>query len=165
MDMDFAIYRSLVRTVLPHIRFLFVGSWFCSTLPSDAPSRRPPLRFASTSPPSGCAGDLHPQAVEHARHTTKPLRGGKDRDLVHKSSVSATHPTVLTSDLACTHALRRAILQRGYAWRQARPLSSRRGRRALFPERAPCPSIQSTLKANAVPIAASSSAIASTGPT
>src|SRR3954466_12728106 len=35
-----------------------------------------PLRFARTSPPSGCAGDLHPQAVEHARHTTKPLRGG-----------------------------------------------------------------------------------------
>ena len=28
-----------------------------------------PLRFASTSPPSGCAGDFHPQAVEHARHT------------------------------------------------------------------------------------------------
>jgi hypothetical protein len=35
-----------------------------------------PLRFANTSPPSGCEGDLHPQAVEHARHTTKPLRGG-----------------------------------------------------------------------------------------
>src|SRR3954468_5044305 len=35
-----------------------------------------PLRFARTSPPSGCAGDLHPQAVEHARHTTKPLCGG-----------------------------------------------------------------------------------------
>jgi hypothetical protein len=34
-----------------------------------------PLRFANTSPPSGCVGDLHPQAVEHARHTTKPLRG------------------------------------------------------------------------------------------
>src|SRR4051794_11209794 len=29
-----------------------------------------PLRFANTSPPSGCVGDLHPQAVEHARHTT-----------------------------------------------------------------------------------------------
>ena len=28
-----------------------------------------PLRLASTSPPSGCAGDFHPQAVEHARHT------------------------------------------------------------------------------------------------
>jgi len=35
-----------------------------------------PLRFARTSPPSGCAGDFHPQVVEHARHTTKPLRGG-----------------------------------------------------------------------------------------
>src|SRR4051812_25211910 len=34
-----------------------------------------PLRFANTSPPSGCVGDLHPLAIEHARHTTKPLRG------------------------------------------------------------------------------------------
>jgi hypothetical protein len=38
-----------------------------------------PLRFARTSPPSGCAGDLHPQAVKHARHTTEPLRGGEVR--------------------------------------------------------------------------------------
>ena len=28
-----------------------------------------PLRFAITSPPSGCEGDLHPQAVNHARRT------------------------------------------------------------------------------------------------
>ena len=28
-----------------------------------------PWRFAITSPPSGCEGDLHPQAVKHARHT------------------------------------------------------------------------------------------------
>jgi len=28
-----------------------------------------PLRFARTSPPSGCAEDLHPQVVKHARHT------------------------------------------------------------------------------------------------
>src|SRR6478736_3104542 len=34
-----------------------------------------PLRFANTSPPSGCVGDLHPLAIEHARHTTNPLRG------------------------------------------------------------------------------------------
>jgi hypothetical protein len=32
-----------------------------------------PLRFAITSPPSGCEEDLHLQAIEHARHTTKPL--------------------------------------------------------------------------------------------
>ncbi len=35
-----------------------------------------PLRFANPSPPSGWIGDFHPQALEHARHTTKPLRGG-----------------------------------------------------------------------------------------
>jgi hypothetical protein len=31
-----------------------------------------PLRFAMTSPPSGCQRDFHPRAVEHARHTKKP---------------------------------------------------------------------------------------------
>jgi hypothetical protein len=30
-----------------------------------------PLRFAITSPPSGCEGDLHPRVIEHARHTKK----------------------------------------------------------------------------------------------
>jgi hypothetical protein len=29
------------------------------------------LRFAMTSPPSGCQRDWHPQALEHARHTRK----------------------------------------------------------------------------------------------
>jgi hypothetical protein len=29
------------------------------------------LRFAFTSPPSGCEEDFHLQAVEHARHTIK----------------------------------------------------------------------------------------------
>src|SRR5229473_8682239 len=30
-----------------------------------------PLRFSSPSPPPGWAGDFHPQAVEHVRHTKK----------------------------------------------------------------------------------------------
>jgi hypothetical protein len=30
-----------------------------------------PWSFAMTSPPSGCQGDFHPRAAEHARHTTK----------------------------------------------------------------------------------------------
>ncbi len=30
-----------------------------------------PWRFAITSPPSGCEGDLHPKAAKHARHTKK----------------------------------------------------------------------------------------------
>src|SRR6266516_4072534 len=39
MDVDFANSCPLVRPALPHIRFLFVGSRLCSTLPSDGPSR------------------------------------------------------------------------------------------------------------------------------
>ena len=36
-----------------------------------------PLRFAITSPPSGCEKDFHLQAVEHARHTNdKPSPSG-----------------------------------------------------------------------------------------
>jgi len=39
MDMDFAVSCPLVRPALPRIRFLFVRSRFCSTLPSDSSSR------------------------------------------------------------------------------------------------------------------------------
>src|SRR5262249_34858422 len=53
-----------------------------------------PLRFASTSPPSGCAGDLHPQAVEQARHTSKPLTRQENPRLPRLAS-----DTLRTSDL------------------------------------------------------------------
>src|SRR5437660_8257559 len=59
----------------PRIRFLFIGSHLCSTLPSDPASRQQPLRFTNPSPPSGWVEDFHLRAIEHARHTTKPLRG------------------------------------------------------------------------------------------
>ena len=39
MDQDFAISCPLVPPRMPHIRFLFVRSRFCATLPSDATSR------------------------------------------------------------------------------------------------------------------------------
>ncbi len=74
MDMGFAITCSLARHRRPHIRFLFIGSHLCSALLSGPASRRVlfhPLRFAVTSPPSGCQRDFHPQAVGHARHTRK----------------------------------------------------------------------------------------------
>src|ERR1700676_3436312 len=57
----------------PPIRFLFIGSHLCSTLPSDPASRRQPLRFTNPSPPSGWVEDFHLRAIEHARHTTNPL--------------------------------------------------------------------------------------------
>jgi len=46
MDMDFATRCPLVRPRMPPIRFLSVKPRFCSALPSDAASRRPPLCFA-----------------------------------------------------------------------------------------------------------------------
>ena len=42
MDVDFAISRSLVRPRMPRIRFLFVRSRLCFTLPPDPASRRRP---------------------------------------------------------------------------------------------------------------------------
>src|ERR1700730_13560895 len=57
----------------PPIRFLFIGSHLCSTLPSAPASRRQPLRFTNPSPPSGWVEDFHLRAIEHARHTTNPL--------------------------------------------------------------------------------------------
>src|SRR5262249_27022325 len=68
MDMDFAINCPLVRHRMPQIRFLYIGSYVCSALLSDPPSPERPCAFAMTSPPSGCQGDFHPRAVEHARH-------------------------------------------------------------------------------------------------
>ena len=40
MDMDIAlIIGTLVRHRMPNIRFLYIGSYVCSTLPSDPTSR------------------------------------------------------------------------------------------------------------------------------
>ena len=42
MDTDFAVSGQLVRHRMPQIRFLYIGSYVCSTLPSDPASRRRP---------------------------------------------------------------------------------------------------------------------------
>ena len=97
---------------------------------------------------------------------------GLNRSAAGKTQVSFTSrrpqqlaPSTLTSLLACTNALRRAILRHGYAWRQPRSDSSLRGRPALFPERRPLPTYSISIKAKAVPVVASSSEIASARPT
>src|SRR5208337_3779282 len=81
-----------------------------------------------------------------------------NRSAVGKTGVSFTSrrpqqlaPSNLTSLLACTDALCHAILGHGYARRRARLARSLRGRPALFPERAPYPFIQSTLKQKLCP--------------
>ena len=122
-----------------------------------------PLRFANTSPPSGCVGDLHPQAVEHARHTTKPLRGGEDRDL-GMGSASATRRT--GRDFS-RRLYRRAAPCYPPAWRRlmAAAFSSFTPRRAgTPPSLRPLPIDSIYIKAKAVPVAASSSAVGSARP-
>src|SRR5206468_9120654 len=42
MDMGFAVMCPLVRHRMPQIRFLYIGSYVCSTLLSDPASRRRP---------------------------------------------------------------------------------------------------------------------------
>jgi hypothetical protein len=47
MDLDFVIACPLVRHNMPLIRFLFIGSYVCSTLLSDPASRRRPCASLS----------------------------------------------------------------------------------------------------------------------
>jgi hypothetical protein len=47
MDTDFAVIGPLVRRRKPLIRFLSIGPYLCSTLPSDATSRRRPCASPS----------------------------------------------------------------------------------------------------------------------
>ena len=42
MDMDFVVIGQLVRHRMPQIRFLYIGSYVCSTLLSDPALRRRP---------------------------------------------------------------------------------------------------------------------------
>ena len=89
MDMDFVVNGQLVQHRMPLIRFLYIGSYVCSALPSGPCAKAKsltttPLRFAMTSPPSGCQKDFHLQAVEHARHTTIKKSG----DFRHRSETS-----------------------------------------------------------------------------
>ena len=71
MDMDFAV--SCPARPAPYASYPVFVHRLASLLHA---SFRPhlamtPLRFAITSPPSGCEEDLHLQAVNHARRTTK----------------------------------------------------------------------------------------------
>src|SRR5674476_1051348 len=87
MTVDFAINCSLVRPVRPrypvlvHRAAVLLHASFRPRLATT------PLRFASPSPSSGWAEDLHLQAVVHARHTIKrpPTEAASHLSLIHIS--------------------------------------------------------------------------------
>src|SRR5260370_7593768 len=57
----------------PRIRFLFIGSPLCSTLPSDPASRRQPFRFTKPSPPSGSVKNFPLPPIQQPHHPHNPL--------------------------------------------------------------------------------------------
>src|SRR5262249_4793092 len=69
MDMDFANACPLVRPALPRIRFLFVGSRLCATLPSDSPSRFCPYALLVLHLHQVAQGTCTPRTVGRVRHT------------------------------------------------------------------------------------------------
>jgi len=76
MVMGFVFPGILAQFRLPQIQFLYVRTQVRFTLPSDPASRLTPLRFANTSPPSGCVEVSHLLVIEHARHTRGQPRSG-----------------------------------------------------------------------------------------
>ena len=63
-------HLALARPALtPLMRFLFIGSHLCATLPSDLASRQMPLRFAILHLHQVECGTCTRIVVEHARHT------------------------------------------------------------------------------------------------
>src|SRR6266852_8122545 len=72
--MGFAAIGQLARTLpasYPVLVHRLASLLHASFRPRLAASVISPLRFAITSPPSGCGEDSHLQAVGHARHTKK----------------------------------------------------------------------------------------------
>src|SRR4051794_20675586 len=84
MDMDFATSCPLVRPALPRIRFLFVGSRLCSTLPSDGPSRFRPCVLLVLHLHQVAQGTFTPKLsdMSDTQEDLRAQRGELDIDLV-----------------------------------------------------------------------------------
>jgi hypothetical protein len=101
MEMGFAAFCPLAPCRRPHHPILvhrLASLLHASFTPRLATT---PLRFAITSPPSGCEEDFHLQAVKHARHTKRAMARLRHDPL--KSSLFYTWgrgiATLRTSDL------------------------------------------------------------------
>jgi hypothetical protein len=61
MDMGFAVISPLARPCLPQIRFLYIGSYVCSTLLSDPPSPERPCASLSLRLHQAVKGTFTPE--------------------------------------------------------------------------------------------------------
>ena len=78
-----------------------------------------PLRFSSPSPPPGWAGDFHPLAVEHVRHTkwrtgVRPVPATSRQEHVARAPPPAkSFPPELCVSLSCQSQVREVIRSTG----------------------------------------------------
>ena len=143
MTLDFAVTCPLVRPGRPHIRFLSIGSRFCSTLPSDPASRRRPCAsLALRRHQAGQRTSTSKLSIMLGTQTKEPpRRGGSRMRRQQRSEVSASRTRRPGSaPSAWDRALPRGRAP-GSSWRRPcrdRPRDSRarRARRAPRP-RAP----------------------------
>ncbi len=71
---DFVVLSQLIHSDGPHMRFLFVDTWFCLDLPSDSASRRTPLVSANSSYCQVCSGLSPPRFAPCWAHTRRQSR-------------------------------------------------------------------------------------------
>src|ERR1700730_5800424 len=94
MEMSFAIRCPLAPHRRPHYPVLvhrLAPLLHASFRPRLATTS---LRFAITSPPSGCEEDLHLQAVDHARHTNRHRGSGHPLSPATPPGHAGPHPAV-----------------------------------------------------------------------
>ena len=127
--------------------------------------RTSPRKRSTRSPIADCGMPILECGMRNEIQRTKPLRGGKDPGLVHKPSASATRP--IDSDFApCLY--QRAAPCYSSAWLRLAAASVQfftLRSPGTLPRTRPLPIYSIYIKAKAVPVAASSSEIASARPT
>jgi hypothetical protein len=95
MDMDFAIPCPLVRPGLPHIRFPFVGSRFCSTLPSDGPSRFRPCALLVLHLHQVAQGTCTPRTPDMpGTHGLRPPQAAREARAIDSLETSEAHASM-----------------------------------------------------------------------
>ena len=78
MDMGFAVIGQLARHRMPQIRFLYIGSYICSTLLSDPPSPERPCASLSLHLHQVVKGTFTPKLSNMlGTHNPRRVSGGK----------------------------------------------------------------------------------------
>jgi len=119
MDMDFANPCPLVRPALPRIRFLFVGSRLCSTLPSDGPSRSRPCASLVLHLHQVAQGTRTPKPSDMSdTHGLRPPKAARETRAIDSVQTSEVHASMRST--AWRVAARGGAVPIAKVWRRLR---------------------------------------------